>query len=326
MAEEEVIKPQKARKLKYRDRLLKYISEYKNIMIVKVDNVGSRQMQLVRIALRGQAVVLMGKNTIMRKVLRDESVNNPRLADILPYVVGNMGFVFTNGDLPDLRTLIEENKVPAPAKTGMIAPKDVYVPPGPTGLDPGQTSFFQALNIATKISRGSIEILNQVHLIKENERVGSSSVALLTKLGIRPFFFGIVVSTIYEDGSVYDAKVLDLTDQDLINKFCQAVGRLAAIGLEIGYPCAATIPHSFGNALKKMIAISLMTEYTFDESALFKDPEALAAAMAAAGGGGGEEQKEEAPAAAAAVVEEEEEEEEGGGVDMFGGDDGGEDY
>jgi len=324
MSVEPEMKANKVRKHKYRERLIEYLNEYKNILLVRVDNVGSRQMQLVRIALRGEGVVLMGKNTVIRKVLRDESVKNPKLAQLIEYIVGNVGFVFTNGDLAKLRNTIQSNKVPAPARSGMIAPVDVFVPPGPTGLDPGQTSFFQALNIGTKISRGSIEILTQVHLVRAGDRVGSSSVALLSKLGIRPFFFGMVVETVYENGSLYDASILDLSADDLLGGFFNGIGRLAAISMEIGTPNQATVPHSIAKALKKMIALSLVTEYTFEESAIFKDPEALAAAMAAANGGdaaaGGDAGGD--GAAAAAVVEEEEEEEEPA-ADMFGGDEEG---
>ena len=50
-------------------------------------------------------------------------------------------------------------QVKAPAKAGALAPIDVFVDPGNTGLGPEKTSFFQALSIATKISRGTIEIL-----------------------------------------------------------------------------------------------------------------------------------------------------------------------
>jgi large subunit ribosomal protein LP0 len=81
-------------------------------------------------------------------------------------------------------------QVPAGAKAGTLAPTDVFVPPGPTGLDPGQTGFFQALNIATKIVKGSIEIVAQVHLIKKGDKITSSAVALLSKLDIKPFFYG----------------------------------------------------------------------------------------------------------------------------------------
>lgn len=95
-------------------------------------------MQKVRIALRGKAVVVMGKNTLIRKIMRDmiEGEKLTKLEALLPLVVGNMGFVFTNHNLPEIRKIILDNKVPAAAKSGSFAPADVYIPPGPTGLDP----------------------------------------------------------------------------------------------------------------------------------------------------------------------------------------------
>jgi large subunit ribosomal protein LP0 len=306
----------KQRKHTYRQRLIKLLSEYKNLLIISVDNVGSRQMQGVRLATRGKAEMLMGKNTIIRKVLRDEAEKNPKLLNLLPHINGNMGFVFSNIDLNELRKEVCSNQVPAAAKTGQFSPIDVLIDAGPTGLDPGQTSFFQALNISTKISKGAIEIMNEVKLISAGERVTSSAVALLSRMGRKPFFFGIVVKTVYEDGSVYDAKVLDLTPADLTAKFMNGVRHIAAIGLEIGYPTAASIPHSMANCFKTMLSISLATEYTFDESKIFKDmlanPGAFSAAAPAAKGGAA------APAAAAAAApdDDDDDDEDDGG---FGG-------
>lgn len=318
----------KARKQKYKEQLLQLINEHKSVLIITVDNVGSNQMQQVRMALRGKAVVLMGKNTIMRKVIRDEAASsNPALAGLLPHIVGNMGFVFTNEDLISIRDIIKANKVPAAARGGQIAPKAVVVPAGMTPLDPGQTNFFQALNIATKISRGAIEILTPVNLIAVGDRVSSSAVILLNKLNIRPFSYSIEVVTVFEDGAVYDAKFLDMTDAELASRFGNAAAKLAALCFAINYPTMVTVPHSFGNALKQLIALSLATEYVFDESKQYKEflenPELLAAARAAAGGGAaaaGGDAGGDSGAAAAAVVEEEEEEEDA--ADMFG-DEGG---
>jgi len=178
----------KQRKTRYKEKLEKLLGAYKNILLVNVDNVGSFQMQKIRIALRGKASMIMGKNTLMRMIIREQMKDHPQLEALLEYVKGNIGFVFTNGELKEIREMITANKVPAAAKSGTFAPVDVFVPPGPTGLDPGQTNFFQALNIATKIVKGSIEITNQVHLIKGGDRVTSSAVALLSKLDIKPFF------------------------------------------------------------------------------------------------------------------------------------------
>jgi len=327
MAEEdkvdlESMSKRKQRKHKYRAKLFAAIAEYKDILIINVDNVGSKQMQQVRMALRGQAIVLMGKNTIIRKVFRDHE--NAKLQSLLPYVRGNMGFVFCNGDLRAIRKTITENKVPAAARPGLMAPTDVFIPAGPSGLDPGQTSFFQALNIGTKITKGAIEIINQVHLIKADERVSASAVALLAKMNLKPFFFGITVNTIYENGSIYAANVLDFSESDLLNKFFSGVAKLASISMAIGYPTAAALPHIVCRGFKNLLALSLATDYCFEESKKYKDlldnPELLKAAQAAAaassaGPAAATDKKE----VAAAVAEPSEPEDDGGGdFDLFG--------
>jgi large subunit ribosomal protein LP0 len=281
----------KIRKEGLKAKLDKYLLEYKNVLICGVDNVGSHQMQKIRISLRGKAVVLMGKNTICRKAIREHGVDNPSLEALLPFTKGNVGFVFTNDDLNVIRKIVLENKVPAAAKQGSLAPIDVFVPPGPTGLDPGQTGFFQALNIATKIARGSIEIINQVHLIKAGEKVTSSHVALLSKLNILPFFYGVKVNQVYENGSVYEASVLDLTKEDLYAKFFAGVRKIAALSLAIGYPTVASAPHILGGAFRKLLYIGAASGYEFKEAKAF-----LAAGGGGGGGGGGA-----APAAAGAA-------------------------
>lgn len=278
------------RKMQYGARLQALIAEYRNVLIVGVDHVGSRQMQQVRLALRGRAILLMGKNTIIRKVCQDlYDSGNKKIGSLLPLIKGNVGFVFTNSDLQEIRDVIVSNKVPAAARTGVVAPDDVFIPAGPTGLDPGQTAFFQALNIPTKIARGAIEIVNRCHLIKMGERVSASAVALLGKLNVRPFFFGITVAKVYSDGSVFGVHILDLTEDVLLGRFFMGVRAVAALSLELGYPTMASIRHSFINGFKNLLCVSLATDYTFEESKVFKEylenPDAFAAAAPAAAAG-----------------------------------------
>jgi len=167
--------------------------------------------------------------------------------------------------------LIQSNKVPAPARSGTYAPEDVTIPAGPTGLDPGQTAFFQALNIATKIARGAIEIINEVLLIKKGEKVNSSHVALLGKLDIKPFTYGVVVNSAYENGSCYEAKVLDWSMDDIYQKWVRGVRYVAALSLATGHPTAASIAHSIVNGFRKLVAISLETAYVFEQAKAYKE-------------------------------------------------------
>jgi len=307
----------------YRKKLEKLLQDYQKILIVTADYVGSNQMQQIRIVLRGKGVLLMGKNTMMRKVIREMAATNPNLEKILPYIYGNIGFVFTNLDPKTVRTVIQENKVPAAAKVGVIATADVFVPSGPTGLDPGQTGFFQALNIATKIVKGAVEIVNDVHLIHKGAKVNPSHVSLLGKLNIKPFFYGSRVEYVYEGGAIFGVDVLDITADDLLKKFFNSLTILTALSLRIGVPNVATLPHSFAHAMKNLLAIAVTTDVSFKAAEPFKEYLADPAAWAAKHGGPAAAAPAAAAPAAAGKKEEakpaakEEPEEDDG--DMFGG-------
>uniref|UniRef100_A0A2K6MDC8 60S acidic ribosomal protein P0 n=1 Tax=Rhinopithecus bieti TaxID=61621 RepID=A0A2K6MDC8_RHIBE len=240
------------------------------------------QMQQIRMSLRGKAVVLMGKNTMMRKAIRGHLENNPALEKLLPHIRGNVGFVFTKEDLTEIRDMLLANKVPAAARAGAIAPCEVTVPAQNTGLGPEKTSFFQALGITTKISRGTIEILSDVQLIKTGDKVGASEATLLNMLNISPFSFGLVIQQVFDNGSIYNPEVLDITAETLHSRFLEGVRNVASVCLQIGYPTVASVPHSIINGYKRVLALSVEMDYTFPLAekvkAFLADPSAFVAA------------------------------------------------
>jgi large subunit ribosomal protein LP0 len=297
----------------YHNRLCDYLNTYDKAFIVHADNVGSKQMSDIRAALRPDSLILMGKNTMMKRSIRlyCEETGNDQWAPILDQLVGNVGLVFTKGDLSQIKDEISKYKVGAPARVGLLAPNDVFIPAGGTGMDPSQTSFFQALAIATKINKGTIEIVSEVHLIKAGDKVGASEAALLGKLGVKPFKYGLEVLKVYEGGSLFDVAVLDITDEDLMGAVGAGLANVAALSMAANYPTLASIPHSVINGYKNVLAIALETDYSFPLAdkvkEYLKNPGAFAVAAAPAAAAGSS-----APAAAAAPVEEEEEEEDMG--------------
>ena len=97
---------------------------------------GYKQMQQIRMSLRGKAMVLMGKNTMMHKAIRGHLENNPALEKLLPYIWGNVDFVFTKEDLTEIRDILLANKMPAVACAGAIVPCEVTVLAQNAGLGP----------------------------------------------------------------------------------------------------------------------------------------------------------------------------------------------
>jgi len=303
------------RKQDYFEKMVQLLDEFQKVLVVEADNVGSNHLQKIRIALRGQAHVLMGKNTMMRKVIRLQLEKNKNLEALMNLIRGNVGLIFTNNDLAQVREKVESYKVAAPAKAGTPAPNDVWVPKGPTGMEPTQTSFLQALNIPSKINKGQIEIINDVHLIKKGQKVGNSEATLLTKLSIKPFSYGLVIRSVYDNGSVYDPTVLDITEEQLIKHFGAGVANIACIGLATGYATIASVPHSLINGYKNVLSVALELDISFPAveklKAALANPGAYAAAAtttaAATTDAPAEEEKKE-----------EEEEEDVGVGDLFG--------
>jgi len=226
---------------------------------------------------------------------------------LIPHIKGNVGFVFTKEELTEIRDLILANKVAAPAKAGAIAPCDVFVPKGNTGLGPEKTSFFQALAIPTKIAKGTIEILNDVHLIKMEEKVGASESTLLNMLKIYPFSYGLVIQQVYEGGACFSPDVLDITTEDIMSRFVEGIVNVASVSLQIGYPTVASVPHSIINGFKNVAAVAVETSITFPQveqlKAFLENPEAFAALAPAVS-------SDDAAVAAAEDTKEEKKEEE----------------
>merc|ERR1719219_370320 len=241
----------------------------------------------------------------MNKAIRGQLASNPALEKLLPHIKGNVGLVFSKEDPVLVRDKLLENKVAAPARAGAIAPCDVIVEAQNTGMGPEKTSFFQALNISTKIAKGAIEIVSNVHLIHAGDKVGQSEATLLQMLNVMPFAYGLVVENIYDNGAVFAPEVLDITDEQLLSKFQLGISNVASVSLEIGYCTQASVPHSIINGFKNVLAVAVEADIDFPRAdavkAYLADPTAFAVA-APVEAEAAEETKEE-------VKEESEEEE-----------------
>merc|ERR1719191_2338915 len=262
---------------------------------------------------------------MIRKALQIGHEKHPDagLEKLRSAIVGNLGFIFaTNCTLDDIRECLKKHRKSSAAKSGQVSMVNMSLPAGPSGMDPSQTSFFQALNIGTKIVKGQIELVSEFPILKMGEKVSPSAAVLLGKLGIKPFEYGMEVEQVYQDGSVFAAAVLDVKPEALVGKFLAGLNNMAAFSRELGIPTEAGLPHAFGNAFRNVCALCAEIDFTFKEmepvKKFLEDPEAyaaanpVAAAPAAGGGGGGAAAKKEEKKV------EEEEEEEDMDFDLFG--------
>jgi large subunit ribosomal protein LP0 len=312
------------------NRLYENFTNYKQCLVVKLENVTSNQVQQVRLALRQKKIgdMVCGKNTVIKKAI-DIRMNPPKEDDpdyefrkplftklpqiekLLAYCKGKVGFIFSDAPIFDLKPIIESNKIPAPAKVGTISTIDVTIPPGPTGMDPSQIGFFHTLNISTKIQKGQIEITKEFKVLEKGKKIGNSESAILKKLSINPFAFGMEILYVYDDGAILTPEVFNLDPEALLGKIRNAANQLAAISLACGLPNSLSIGHMIKNGFKNVVAIALESDIKIKQLANLGPAQSAAPAA-----------KTETKAAAAPKVEEKKEEPEevdmGG---MFGDDD-----
>lgn len=185
-------------------------------------------------------------------------------------------------------------------------------------MEPGKTSFFQALGVPTKIARGTIEITADLKLVEAGTKVGPSEATLLNLLNISPFTYGLGIEQVYDQGNTFPPEVLDVGEEQLLKSFGSAISTVASVSLAIGYPTLPSVVHSFVNGYKNVISVAIETDFSWPEIDELKDrianPDAYAAATPAAGGA---DAGAAAPAAEEKKEEEEEEEDDDMGFGLF---------
>lgn len=105
-----------------------------------------------------------------------------------------------------------------------------------------------------------MEIVNDMTVIKTGERVGSSEAALLAKLAIKPFHYGLVPIKVFDDGTFYDPKILDLKDDDLEATAMIALQNIAAMSLALRIPTVAAIPHMVVDGYKNLMSVAIAAD------------------------------------------------------------------
>merc|ERR1712110_1050089 len=131
------------------------------------------------------------------------------------------------------------------------------------------------------IAKAQIEILNPVTIIETGQKINQSQAALLDKLKIRPFAYKMNVTKFLDGGKLFNAKVLSITPESIIEKFQAKSQNLTALSLGSGYITKAAAPHCVARAFKNLAAASLASGFEIPQLAALK---AAAAAGPATGG------------------------------------------
>lgn len=252
------------RKTSMYNKTKELFSVHENYMLLSIKRVKSTQLKDVKTEIGSKVKFLVAKNKIMKKALED--LDAEKYARLINMLHGNVIVAFF--DDTDPRHVLEASKNnmrKALAVPGDIAPNDVVLPAGPTGLGPEKINVFQAAKIVTKINKGKIDLANDHKLLSGGDVVSISNARLLTMLNILPFEFGLDIVKIFECGEVYDKKLLQITEEDVSGSLQAAVSLVAAVSLGSNTSTEASVPFEVRNAFADIAKISLATGFSIQE-------------------------------------------------------------
>ncbi|ACV48298.1 MULTISPECIES: 50S ribosomal protein L10 [Halomicrobium] len=190
------------------DSIVEMIESYDSIGVVAITGIPSRQLQDMRRGLHGTAELRVSRNTLLERALDEVDAGLEQLGD---YVSGQVGLIGTNDNPFGLYKELEASKTPAPISAGEIAPNDIVIPEGDTGVDPGPfVGELQNVGANARIDGGSIKVVEDSTVLEAGGEVSTDLENVLGELGIEPKEVGLDLRGVFADGVLFEPEELEL--------------------------------------------------------------------------------------------------------------------
>ncbi|MFC4357078.1 50S ribosomal protein L10 [Halobium salinum] len=220
------------------DELVDFVESYNSVGVVSVTGIPSRQLQAMRRDLHGSAALRMSRNTLMTRAL--EEVDSG-FEELVEHISGQVAFVGTNDNPFALFKKLEASKTPAPINAGEVAPNDVVIPEGDTGVDPGPfVGELQQVGASARIMDGSIKVTEDSTVLEAGEEVSAQLANVLNELGIEPKEVGLDLRSVYSEGTLFDPEDLDIDVEEYEADLKAGVAAATNLSVNAVYPTSRT--------------------------------------------------------------------------------------
>ncbi|ADJ15096.1 50S ribosomal protein L10 [Halalkalicoccus jeotgali] len=237
------------------DELVEMLDSYESVGVVNIAGIPSRQLQNMRRDLHGSAELRVSRNTLLTRAL--EAVDDG-LEQLTGHVAGQVGVIGTNDNPFGLYKQLEESKSPAPIGAGEVAPNDIVIPEGDTGVDPGPfVGELQQVGAAARIQDGSIHVTEDSQVLSEGEEVSQDLSNVLSELGIEPKEVGLDLRSVYSEGILFDPEDLAIDVDEYRADIEAAAAGARNLSINAVYPTAQTAPALLSKATGEAKSLGL---------------------------------------------------------------------
>jgi len=240
------------------DELVEFIDSFNSVGIVGVGGIPSRQLQAMRRELHGSADVRVSRNTLTVRALEEVDDGVEALTQ---YVSGQVALIGTNDNPFGLYKQLEASKTPAPINAGEVAPNDVVIPEGDTGVDPGPfVGELQTVGAAARIQDGSIMVTEDSTVLEEGEVVDDDLANVLVELGIEPKEVGLDLKGVYSEGVLFEPDELAIDVDEYAADIRSAAAAARNLSINAEYPTTATVGSLLAKGAGEAKSVGLFAE------------------------------------------------------------------
>jgi large subunit ribosomal protein L10 len=237
------------------DELVAFLERYESVGVVDITGIPSRQLQDMRRELHGTAALRVSRNTLMERALVEVDEGLEALTE---FIEGQVGLIGTNDNPFGLYQQLEESKTPAPISAGEVAPNDIVIPEGDTGVDPGPfVGDLQQVGANARIEGGSIQVVEDSEVLSAGEEVSADLANVLGELGIEPKEVGLDLRGVVSDGVSFSPEELDIDVEEYVADLEAASSAARNLSINAEYPTAQTVPSMLAKASGEAKSVGL---------------------------------------------------------------------
>ena len=245
------------------------IEEYDVIGILDMQSLPARQLQEIEAEIEEFADIKMSRKTLMNIAL--ENSDKEGIDQLDTDEAMQPAFIFSTKDPFQLYSLIQANQTAAAADGGEIAPNDIEVPEGDTGIGPGpMLGKLQQTGAQVQVDDGSIHVMQPATMVEAGEEITADDAEILNQLGIEPLQIGLDLVVAYSDAEIFEAEELDIdTDQyreDIESAATAGFNLAVNAGVVNETTASAIISEAAQKAKNLAISEGLPEEETIEES------------------------------------------------------------
>ncbi len=223
-------------------QIVKLLKEYPVVGVIDMEGLPAPQLQRIRAQLRDSFTLVMTRKSLFLHAFDAFQEKNPKITDLKQYIRGIPALIFSKENPFKLYKVLKQNKSPAAAKPGQLAPANITIPAGPTPFTPGPViSEFAQLGIKAGVEGGKVAVKEAKVVVKEGEVIKPNVASMLARLGIEPIEIGMNITALLEGSTLYVRSVLDIDEKAFMQTFNTAIAQGFNLAVEVCYPTKDTV-------------------------------------------------------------------------------------